>query len=203
METLAPETRPAARHSTSGSLTGLDGPHARKELAARARHAAADAKRLVVGRASGSAWAMESVASGLLSTAALMLLGRRENGSPFAPLNATSHIVWGESAAQVDKADWKHTAVGQALHHASAFFWGALFELLQARRARPTAVGVLTDAAVTTAVAAVVDFKLVPDRLTPGFEKRLSRKSLTLAYGALALGLVIGGQAALRRRAQR
>ena len=200
METLAPETRPAVRRSKSGSLTGLDGPHARKALAVRARHAAADAKRLVVGRASGSAWAMESVASGLLSTAALMLLGRRENGSPFAPLNATSHIVWGESAAQVDKADWKHTAVGQALHHASAFFWGALFETLQARRRRPSAAGVLTDAAVTTAVAAVVDLKLVPNRLTPGFEKRLTNRALTITYGSLAAGLVIGGLVALRRR---
>lgn len=200
MPTLAPETRRAATRSTSGSLTGLDGPHARKELAARARHAAADAKRRVVGRASGSAWAMESVASGLLSTAALMLLGRRENGSPYAPLNATSHIVWGESAARVDKADWKHTGVGQVLHHASAFFWGALFETLQARRHRPSAAGVLTDAAVTTAVAAVVDLKLVPKRLTPGFEKRLSNRALTITYGTLAAGLVIGGLAALRRR---
>ena len=157
----------------------------------------------IAARASGSAWTLESVAAGVLSTVALMVLGRRENGSPFAPLNATSHIVWGESAARVNQRDWKHTGVGQLLHHASAFFWGALFEALQARRARPSAAGVLTDAAVTTAVAAVVDLKLVPNRLTPGFEKRLSKRALTVTYGTLAAGLVIGGLTALRHRQRR
>jgi hypothetical protein len=33
---------------------------------------------------------------------------------------------------------------------------------------------------------------LVPKRFTPGFEKRLSGPSLTLIYGALALGLAAG-----------
>lgn len=157
----------------------------------------------LVRSASPAAWAMESVAAGMLSTAALMLLGRRENGSAAAPLNATSHIVWGDSAAAVDRPDWKHTAVGQVLHHASSFFWGAMFEALQARRARRarrTVAGVLTDAAVTTGVAAVVDLKLVPKRLTPGFEKRLSGRALTMTYGALAAGLVIGGLTALQQR---
>ncbi len=152
-------------------------------------------------RPSAGRWAMASVASGVLSTATLMALGRRETGSPYAPLNATSHIVWGDRAAEVDRADWKHTAVGQLLHHGSAFFWGALFETLQARRARRTVGNVVTDAAVTTVVAAVVDYKLVPDRLTPGFEKRLSTRALTLTYAALAAGLVIGGLAARQRKA--
>jgi hypothetical protein len=146
------------------------------------------------------AWMLESLSAGLLSTAVLMLLGRRETGSPFAPLNATSHVVWGDEAAGVDEPDWKHTGVGQVLHHASTFFWGVLFEALQARRAVPTATGVLADAAVTTAIAAVVDYKLVPNRLTPGFEKRLSNQALAITYVALGAGLVLGGMAALRRR---
>lgn len=179
-----------ARQAAAGAADAAR-PHAR---------AAGRAAKEVTARASPSAWAMESVAAGVLSTVALMLLGRRENGSAVAPLNASSHIVWGDEALRADAPDWKHTAVGQALHHASAFFWGALFEALQARRRVPTPAGVLTDAAVTTAVAAVVDLKLVPDRLTPGFEKRLSNPALAITYGALAAGLVVGGMAALRRR---
>jgi hypothetical protein len=51
----------------------------------------------------------------------------------------------------------------------------------------------LLDAAAVTAVAAVVDFKVVPERLTPGFEKRLTPFSVTIAYGALAVGMALGG----------
>lgn len=200
MQILDPLSRSVQSFVRSAFHTLLDAGDAARQASAPRLDAAADAVRQVGGRVSPVAWAMESAAAGVLSTSALMLLGRHETGSPFAPLNATSHIVWGEAAANVDKPDWKHTGVGQVLHHASAFFWGALFELLQARRARPTTAGVLADAAVTTAVAAVVDLRLVPDRLTPGFEKRLSHQALAITYGALAAGLAIGGVAALRRR---
>ncbi|MED5621954.1 hypothetical protein [Ideonella sp. BN130291] len=200
MQTMDQLNRTVKSSAGAALNTLREATSAAKQAAAPRLDAAADAARQVGRRASPSAWAMESMAAGVLSTAALMLLGRRENGSAYAPLNATSHIVWGDEAASMDEPDWKHTAVGQVLHHASTFFWGALFELLQARRTRPSTAGVITDAAVTTAVAAVVDLKLVPDRLTPGFEKRLSNTALAVTYGALAAGLVIGGMAALRRR---
>jgi hypothetical protein len=35
----------------------------------------------------------------------------------------------------------------------------------------------------------VTDYYLVPKRLTPGFEKRLSGKSLATVYALLAIGL--------------
>jgi hypothetical protein len=149
---------------------------------------------------SGPAWGLASVAAGVISTALLALLGRRENGSIASALNAPSHIVWGHEALAANNLDWKHTAVGQGVHHASAFFWGALFEALQARRRRRSVGGVLTDAAITTAAAAVVDLKLVPDRLTPGFEKRLSDVSLAIVYAGMGIGLALGGLAALRGR---
>jgi hypothetical protein len=193
-------SRTAASSARAALNTAREVASVARQTAAPRLDAAASTARQIGRRTSPSAWAMESVAAGVLSTVALMLLGRRENGSAFAPLNATSHIVWGDEAVSVDEPDWKHTGVGQALHHASAFFWGALFEVLQARRTRPTTAGVITDAAVTTAVAAVVDLKLVPNRLTPGFERRLSNAALGVTYGALAAGLVIGGMAALRRR---
>jgi hypothetical protein len=46
----------------------------------------------------------------------------------------------------------------------------------------------------------VTDYKVVPERLTPGFELRLSNKSLGVVYGALAAGLVVGGLLLSRRR---
>lgn len=46
-----------------------------------------------------------------------------------------------------------------------------------------------------TAAAAVVDLLLLPRRLTPGFERRLSGRSLALVYAALAAGMVAGTMA--------
>lgn len=46
--------------------------------------------------------------------------------------------------------------------------------------------------AVVTAVAAyTIDFYLIPKRLTPGFENRLSKRSLFFVYGTFALGLAV------------
>jgi hypothetical protein len=44
-------------------------------------------------------------------------------------------------------------------------------------------------AAAVSAVAYVTDYHLVPRRLTPGWEHRVSGKSLAAVYGVLALGL--------------
>jgi hypothetical protein len=43
---------------------------------------------------------------------------------------------------------------------------------------------------VVSAGAYLTDYYLVPKRFTPGWEKRLSGKSLAAIYGMLALGLV-------------
>jgi hypothetical protein len=50
-----------------------------------------------------------------------------------------------------------------------------------------------------TAAAAVVDLKLAPSRLTPGFERR-SPRSLTCVYGGFAAGLALGGALWRQRR---
>jgi hypothetical protein len=42
-------------------------------------------------------------------------------------------------------------------------------------------------------VAYVVDYHVVPKRLTPGIESRLSCRSLLLVYVVLALSLGLGG----------
>ena len=55
-------------------------------------------------------------------------------------------------------------------------------------------------AAGITAVAAVTDFKLIPERLTPGFEHRLSTRSLVLTYALFATGLALGAIATRRSR---
>lgn len=60
---------------------------------------------------------------------------------------------------------------------------------------------VLATAAVVAAGACLVDLRCTPQRLTPGFERRLTPSSLFLVYTAFGLGLVLcDSVSALRRR---
>lgn len=129
----------------------------------------------------------------LLSLAALAHGGRRDVGSALAPINAPSHWFWGDEALRRNGASAKYTLLGATTHHASSLFWAGVYELLGLRRRRRTAAGAVADAAVVTALAAVVDLRIVPERLTPGFERRLSKRSLAWVYVAFGAGLAIGG----------
>lgn len=135
--------------------------------------------------------------SGLATSAVAALAGKRETASYAAPVNATSHILWGDEAARHDSASLKYTASGFLLNHMAAVMWAAVYEKWVAPAVsrwsvtRP-ALAPLAATAGGLAVAAgayVTDYYLVPRRFTPGYEKRLSGQSLALIYGALALGL--------------
>src|SRR5450830_271471 len=129
----------------------------------------------------------------VISTAALALRARRESGSPYAGVNATSHAVWGNEAFTRNAPSWKYTLVGYGIHHASALFWATIFEQVAGKvldRKSPAATTLA--AAGAAAVACFVDYKLTPKRLQPGFEERVSRKSLALVYAAFGVGLAAG-----------
>ena len=119
--------------------------------------------------------------AGVAAAVAASIAGRRQAGAYAAPLNATSHIVWGDRAARRNAVSLKYTGVGAALHYGAALFWAALYELLPGRAP--------LRAATVAATAYVVDYHVVPRRLTPGFEMRVSPGALAAVYGALALGL--------------
>ena len=141
----------------------------------------------------------EGLLAGVLSALVLAWRGRADVGSAAAPVNAVSHLIWPREALQRDAPSLKHTATGGALHLGSAMLWSALYSWLRGRRLRPTPQNAFTDAAAVTALAALVDLKLVPERLTPGFEHRLRRPSLGLVYAGFAAGLALGGLWQLRR----
>ena len=132
-------------------------------------------------------------ASSIVSTAALALLGRAESGSPYAPTNAVSHWIWGDEAAGHDGFSLKYTLTGYAIHHLSATFWSVLFEKLAGEKLDRKDLRVtLAASAATSAIACFADYKLKPQRLQPGYEKRLSKKSLAGVYAAFAVGLALG-----------
>ncbi len=99
-----------------------------------------------------------SVAS-LATTVVLAALARRRGSDAVQPLNSTSHWYLGEAAGRSRRIDLRHTLLGYATHHAASLFWAAVFEV--ARQVRPRRAP-LTDAVAVSALAAFVDYVLVP-----------------------------------------
>jgi hypothetical protein len=130
--------------------------------------------------------------------------GRRENRSAAAPVNATSQWVWGNPALREDGANARNTLVGYLIHHGASIFWGVLHARVwgmrrEAKRLRPALAG----AGAAATIAYLVDYRLTPRRLTPGFEHRLSTAARVAVYGCFALGLALGSMAVGGARAGR
>jgi len=146
--------------------------------------------------------------SGLAVTLVAALAGRKETGSWSAPTNATSHIVWGEEAARHSRPSMKYSGTGFLLNHAASLMWAAVYEKWAepalrrwfARRPALAPLAPVVGAVAVSAGAYVTDYHLVPKRFTPGYEKRLSGRSIALIYGALALGLAASTLVRARRR---
>lgn len=135
----------------------------------------------------------------MASAGVLAARAKKESGSGFAGVNAVSHWLWGEQAFRRNAPTWKYTLVGYAIHHGSALFWACLFEQAAGKLlARKSTGATLAASAAATAVACLVDFRMTPKRLRPGFENRVSRTSLALVYTAFGIGLAAG--ALLNRR---
>jgi len=139
-----------------------------------------------------------SAVASAATAAALMLLGHYEKRGALAPLNASSHWVYGDRAAQ-RHADLPRTGLGIATHHLAVMFWSVIMETALGRKAR-TLPELALGGALTAAFAAAFDYLIVPRRLSPGWELALTRHAMTGAFAAMALGLATGAAAARMRR---
>ena len=157
-------------------------------------------------RSNGKSWpnavrsaAMSGAIAAGATSAYVAAAGARDTGSAIAPINATSHIAWGETAGDVETFDARHTVLGAALNLGACMFWASFYERLFGRAADRGRVGTaLLGSALVAAAAYVTDYHVVPKRLTPGWETRISQPSLFTAYAVLALSLPLRGL--LRRR---
>jgi hypothetical protein len=136
---------------------------------------------------------VEGTLASVLSAGLLALVGRRQAGSAAAPINAVSHWAWGDESLRQDGVTARHTLLGYVTHHLAAVFWSTLHARLWGRRpGAGTLPQALIGGLVTSAAAAAIDYTLVPRRLTPGFEHRVSRGAMAGAFGAIALGVALG-----------
>jgi hypothetical protein len=147
--------------------------------------------------------AVTGTVAGIATTAAVAMLAKAEGHDAVQPTNATSHWLHGDRAGTVRHADAAHTGVGFATNHASAVFWALPFEAWLASQPPRSGMTLLRDAAVMAGIAAVVDYGIVPKRLTPGWELVLSRRSVAATFVALALGLAAGAMITQEMRRRR
>lgn len=137
--------------------------------------------------------------SGVSAMLAAALAGKKESHSYVAPINATSHILFGDEAARHSKPSLKYTGTGFLLNHGAALMWSAIYGSLVepkmsrwfARRPALAPLSPVLSAAAVSAGAYVTDYILIPKRFTPGWEKRVSGKSVAMIFGALAVGMAV------------
>ena len=139
--------------------------------------------------------AIASAASGVT----LMMLSAREGRAPMRPINATSHWIHGPRAGRKRGTDLAHTGVGIVTHHLATMWWSFLLEKWLGPRPRTLPEMALAGGS-TAALAALVDYGLMPRRLSPGWELALTRKSMVGAFAAMAVGLAAGALAARSAR---
>lgn len=132
--------------------------------------------------------------------AAIALSGRRDSGSAIAPINATSHVIWGDRAAAMERPTLRHTLPGILINLGSSMWWALVFRKLFGKSVDRRGAGAAIAGGVATAgLAYCVDYHLMPKRLTPGWEMRISNRSLLMSMAAMGLGLGLG--AIIARRA--
>lgn len=124
-----------------------------------------------------------------VTVTAVALRGRADSGSAVAPINATSHVLYGPEAASADRPDLRHTIPGLLINAGACVFWATVYERLFEREPGSRPAHAVLGGTVVAALAYLVDYHLVPKRLTPGWEERVSGRSLAMIFAAMAASL--------------
>lgn len=132
--------------------------------------------------------------SGLLMSAVIAGASRLATGRSATGLNAISHMLWGRRVSRKTQWTFRHTGTGLALNQLACLFWAGCYEAMldDPRRSRPSRQAI--DAITISAIAYLVDYHLVPQRFTPGFELKFSRRWFPVLYAGLASSLWLGAQ---------
>lgn len=130
--------------------------------------------------------------AGALFSAAAALFGRRDSGSAAAALNAPTHVFYGKSALDERHYTFRQTLPGLAVNAGAGVFWAAVMQGFLPRTGQRSLTRSLAAGTAASTLAWVVDYHLLPQRLSPGVQERVSAGSLLGIHGLFALGLGIG-----------
>ncbi|MTH79932.1 hypothetical protein [Paracoccus aestuariivivens] len=103
------------------------------------------------------------------------------------PLNVTTQAIWGPEVAQFRGVDMAHTILGLAIHIVSCLFWAVIawgiFRLISS--AAVAGFG-------TALLALVIDYGILPERLSPGWHLALAFPAVVCGFAAMGFGLWTG-----------
>ena len=125
----------------------------------------------------------------------VMAVADFEGNDAFAPVNAISHIAFQDKSLGQTGPQPKFFLTGLLLNLSAMLGWAAVSEAIyRALHIPPHQILSTFVMAVAISVAAYfTDFRLVPERFTPGFEIVISRKGLYVVYALLTFALFVGG----------
>ena len=149
------------------------------------------------------AFIMAGTAAAALTLIVLCAFSAAEGLAWWMPLNATSHVIHGARAANIVTTDWVHTGSGTFFNIASCYFWAVIAVLLFyvfRRILHLEAVAASWIAGLGAAVTAgFVDYGLIPEKFTPGWELVLNWQAVMGSLLAMGVGLSLGLHAAFRK----
>ena len=122
------------------------------------------------------------------STLALGLGAFAEGRGAAQPLNATSHLLHGEKAADPRGLSGAYTGIGVGTHAVATLLWAVAFEASPSIRPVREPFRICGRASAIGVLAAIVDYTMTPKRFTPGWELVLSKSSMAAVYAAMASG---------------
>lgn len=138
------------------------------------------------------------VATGLLaslsSALAAAAFGRANRRHGARPINSIAHIYDGGRPPSRDGVRSRNTIVGMAMHTAASVWWALIFEAFFGAAARRNGAAALAAGAGTSALACLVDYRVVSSRLRPGYERHLTRIQMFFVYTALAAGFILSAR---------
>lgn len=136
--------------------------------------------------------ALSGLAAAVLAGAGLGLMSAAETGSFLAPLNATSHWLFGAEAAARPGLRAGPTTVGLATHVAASLFWAAVMALALWRWRMTRPLPLMAAGLATAALAGLIDYGILPRALSPGWHLVLPPAAVAAGFACLGLGLGAG-----------
>ena len=142
--------------------------------------------------------AVSGLTAAVLAGAGLGLMSMAENGSFLAPVNATSHWLFGAEKAAGPGFRSGPTVVGLITHVAASLFWAAMMALALWRWRLTGGLPLMAAGLATAATAGVIDYGILPRALSPGWHLVLPPAGVAAGFACLGLGL--GAGACMARR---
>jgi uncharacterized membrane protein YagU involved in acid resistance len=118
---------------------------------------------------------------------ALVGFGAARN-APAQPLNAVAHVIVGSRAFYVQSAHLLITGVAVLVHLVAMALFGVGFAWAFGRW---RGARLWVAAVAFAALVALIDFVILPDRFSPGFESVLTRGEVVVVYALMALAFAL------------